>query len=46
VVRDTWKLDDNDDAIGDLIRLVASGVVDLNKVSIHGVSLAKINEAV
>ena len=34
------------DEVGDLVWLVASGVVDLNKMKVHTFPLGKINEAV
>ena len=34
------------EAFGDMIRLIACGLLDLNKIKVHTYPLAKVNEAV
>ena len=43
-IRGSWMF--SQDAFGDLIRLVASGVVDLNKIKVHCFPLDQVNAAI
>ena len=43
-IRGSWMF--SQDVVGDLIRLVASGVVDLNKIKVHPFPLDQVNAAI
>jgi threonine dehydrogenase-like Zn-dependent dehydrogenase len=43
-IRGSWMFSQDD--FGDLIRLVASGVVDFNKIKVHSFPLDQVNAAI